>query len=101
MRSFGRIAPEQIRELRLTLPCDYNLSADVIVVLGPAARRWLERKASNAIGMEVLAATAHCEAGNLRLAPKRLANQNLAEDAIAILPQSRDGRHQLPRAALA
>jgi hypothetical protein len=47
MRSFGRIAPEQIRELRLTLPGDYNnLSADMLVVLGPAARRWLEEQSA-------------------------------------------------------
>ena len=36
-----RVAPEQIRELRLTLARDVNLCPNVLVALGPAARRWL------------------------------------------------------------
>jgi hypothetical protein len=49
---------EQIRELRLTLPGDYNLSADVFVALGPTARRWLEEQ-SEQYGHGDWAATAH------------------------------------------
>jgi hypothetical protein len=37
-----RIAPEQIRELRFTLPRDFNLSPNVLVALGPVARQWVE-----------------------------------------------------------
>lgn len=36
-----RVAPEEIRELRLTLARDVNLCPNVLVALGPAARRWL------------------------------------------------------------
>jgi hypothetical protein len=36
-----RLAPEQILELRHTLPREFNLSPNVLVVLGLAARRWL------------------------------------------------------------
>jgi hypothetical protein len=42
MRSFGRLAPDQIRELQLTLPCDLNLSADMLFVSRPATWRYLE-----------------------------------------------------------
>ncbi len=44
MRLLRRIAPEQICDLRLRLPRDFNLSPNVLVALGPVARRWLEEE---------------------------------------------------------
>lgn len=48
MRLVRRLAPEQIRELRLRLPVGFNLSPNVLVAVGLANPRWLEELNTNA-----------------------------------------------------
>jgi len=62
MRSFGRITSEQVRELRLRLPHDFNLKADLLVAIGPAARQWLEEQSEYCdLAYRIWPATGLCE----------------------------------------